>query len=293
MSAFNTYWPMDDGPGANSGVVRWRKMARLWAHDGVVRGVGGELGLVNWDQGTQEATVQLGAVWVDGFYAENPHDVRLRVPSNVGLVVARLDPGAQRVSLAWKEGPSHGPTPDPDGLWEVPLWYLWGDWADDRRPFVQPGKGLAELPPHVPRRGHFVTGPVTQVDVGGGTSPTEGHIMSVLMDSVPGWQPGRAYRVSAGIGGVYSGAAYPGNSCRVDLDAWQMDAGPVLRRQRLFGPLRIHPGSVAAGWTAFTLTNAVNCALQLWYRSDGGGTLPPLRVPAHAAHIEVQDLGTA
>ena len=43
MSQFESYWPMDEGPGANSGVLRWRKMARLWAHDGVVRGFGLEL----------------------------------------------------------------------------------------------------------------------------------------------------------------------------------------------------------------------------------------------------------
>ncbi len=287
MSAFNTYWPMDDGPGANSGVVRWRKMARLWAHDGVVRGVGGELGLVNWDQGTQEATVQLGAVWVDGFYAENPHDVRLRVPSNVGLVVARLDPGAQRVSLAWKEGPSHGPTPDPDGLWEVPLWYLWGDWADDRRPFVQPGKGLAELPPHVPRRAVYATGPDTAVDVGIG-----GAIIGTFTDWVPGWVPGRAYRVTAGIGGVNTPGPGAAPEVVCEVDAYQWDAGPVLRTQRLFGPLTLVNDAVAAGWTSFTLTNAVNCSVQLFYRG-GGGSPPPLRVPAHAAWLEVQDLGTA
>lgn len=292
MSTFETYWPMDDGPGANTGMLRWRKMARLWAHDGVVRGVGAELRPQYYDPASETWVVGTGAVWVNGFYGEATANKEIRVPGNRGLIVARLRAGA--VTLFFKPNDPN-PWQDPDGEWEVPLHWLEGDgqWFD-RRPFVQPGKGIADLPPRVPRRGFFATGPETEVLVGGGQSPTGGLIMQIFTDWALGWTPGRAYRVSAGIGGVSSGEAYPGTQTRVDLEAYLWDAGPVISRHRLFGPVRIEAAPVVmAGWTAFTLTNAQNCAIQLWYRAEGGGTQPSLRVPAHAAWMEVQDAGTA
>lgn len=287
MSQFESYWPMDEGPGANSGVLRWRKMARLWAHDGVVRGFGLELWPQYYDPASAIWVVGTGAVWVNGFYGEITANKQLSVPGNRGLVVARMDPRWSTVALAFADG-RDWPVQDPDGVWEVPLHWLPGDgtWAD-RRPFVQPGKGLAELPPHVPRRGHFVTGPPTAIDVA-----INGAIFDTWMELVPGWQAGRAYRVSAGIGGVNTpgpGAA-PETLC--ELAVYSFDLGQVVRAQRLFGPLTLVNDAVAAGWTSFTLVNAVNCHVTVTYRG-GGGSPPPLRVPAHACWLEVQDLGTA
>ena len=99
--------------------------------------------------------------------------------------------------------------------------------------------------------------------------------------------------MTAGIGGVNTpgpGAA-PNTLCEVD--AYQWDAGPVLRAQRLFGPLTLDNTSVAAGWTSFTLVNPANCLIRIVNRGGQGPTPPPMRVPAHAAWLEVQDLGTA
>ncbi len=193
MSTFDDVFPMEE---RTTFAARWRRMARQWCPSGVVRGIGDEMWPVYWDRdwggpGQGALVVGTGAVWVNGFYGEATTTKHVNVPSNVGLVVARLDPGTQNITLVWKEGPSHGPTPDPDGIWEVPLVYLWGDRWDDMRPKVPPEPELApfEIPPWVPRGGSYALDfPATAIDRPGSNAIVD----FAFLDWAPRVEAGRA-----------------------------------------------------------------------------------------------------
>ncbi len=115
MVAMDT-WPTDGAAGSVATEARWRKMARHWAPSGIAPGVGGELAPT---LAMPNLTVQSGAAWVDGHYAELPTNQVLTATAN-GLAVVRFDPAANTADLLWRDGVST-PAQSPTGTWELPI----------------------------------------------------------------------------------------------------------------------------------------------------------------------------
>jgi hypothetical protein len=157
---FDQSWPFDlDGYRAN--MSRWRRMGRLWIHNGVVQGAGSEFEWRGIDLAGQVCYVGPGVGTIEGFYGEAPGQLRVGTPGNDGMVKLRLDYGAQQVQVffeawhAWHDDPwaAHG-------VMETPLWEVWPDGrVADRRLFVSPDvvTGLETIPDWVPR-GHIFHG---------------------------------------------------------------------------------------------------------------------------------------
>ena len=147
MVAMNV-WPTDAADGSVATEARWRKMGRVWAPSGVVAGQGGELAP---SLAYPNLTVQAGAVWIDGHYAELTGSQVLTVTAN-GLVVVRFDPAANTAELLYRDGAT---TPDqnPTGTCEQPIAGITGSALTDRRgPLLSltPGAGLTQtgtIPP--------------------------------------------------------------------------------------------------------------------------------------------------
>jgi hypothetical protein len=233
---------MDTGPGAASGQDRWRAMARLWSTSGVVPAAVSPVPAepnplsVSWDGAN--AAVAPGACFVNGFYgaALSPK----QVPATVsGLVVARLDPVGQAISLVLLPGvPAGGHSQDPAGLWDVPLARLNDDgtvvdlrtWAAE--PMGPPG--LTAIPTWVPRGLlAMAEGP------GADYSPGYGYydLLVIYLGGVAGFEPGRNLRVTARVAfwmTAWKTNSYAGDHAFVDLYV-RDDVFGVRRRQHLFG----------------------------------------------------------
>jgi hypothetical protein len=106
-------WPTDGADGSVANEAKWRKMARHWEGNGIARGVGGELAPTF---AGSNVTVQPGAVWIDGHYAELTGSQVLTVTAN-GMVVVRFDPVANSAELIYRDAVTV-PTTDPVGVWE-------------------------------------------------------------------------------------------------------------------------------------------------------------------------------
>jgi hypothetical protein len=283
---FDTYFPFDDGPGANTGMARWRRMAQLWLPSGVVRGVTGELGPNFFDAGAQTFHVAPGAVWAHGFYGEAVAGKAVPIPGNDGLLVARLRPDTHDIILEWRPGARFGDElQDPNGWWDVPLYETWPDgrWADRRRLVSpEPQVGLAEIPPWVPR-GHKATfnGPDTQVDAGDGTP-----VAQMFLSWAPGWVAGRHTRVSARADP--QAGFLPGTTDRwhVDLVVVQVGGGEWARQVIVDGSAMVGPGG--AGWTSLVLPWAPDCLLQVVSFATSGRLM---RYFPNTCSIEVADVG--
>jgi hypothetical protein len=287
---FDTYFPFDAGPGANTGRARWRQMGRLWLASGVVKGVTTEMNPNFWDAAAQVFHIAPGAVWVDGFYGEATVGKAVPTPGNDGLVVARLRPDTNDIILEWRPGARIGDElQDPIGWWDVPLFEIWPDgrWADRRR-FVSPEPfvGLAEVPPWVPR-GHLWTWPApdTLVDAG------DGHgILGTYLSWTPGWVAGRHIRVSArATPQAFSLAGDPGQRWHLDLVVTQHPSGPEWARLVVVDSNAgspVLPGS--AGWTSVVLPNAPDCLIQLISFGPGGRVV---RYAPNSCFAEISDMG--
>jgi len=137
----DTYFPFDAGAGAGATEVLWRKMARVWAMNGVVKGIGNQLSATFTAPST--LTVQAGAVWVDGFYGENTGAVTFTMGSASGLLVARADPTANTVGLYWESGFS--PTQSFTNTYELPLFAVDAATLYDLRPQAGVGTEIGDL----------------------------------------------------------------------------------------------------------------------------------------------------
>lgn len=294
--AMDEFFPMAEGPGGDTRMAQWRRMASLWCPAGVVRGVGSELGLAGWAIGEQTMAVAPGACWVNGFYAENTGPYWIGCPSNVGLVVARLDLAAQTVALVFKEGPSHGPTQDPNGLWEVPLVYLWGDSAEDRRTFVPPPPPpppVADVPERTPRGTLSIQdGPDTEVVVGNGHNVIVAYPFTSAL-----FTPGRAYRFTA----YHDGSGLTANIGEGDgqdrywCELWARDN---VHGERSRVPLN-QPGRAAmqggagnAGTASVVVNDLREGAMGVISIAQAAGTML-VRLPAWSFRLEVDDAGRA
>jgi hypothetical protein len=133
-----TVWPTDQAPGNVSSEPAWRKMAKLWAPDGVA-----------WMTLNQMAPtlvagpairVDTGAVWIDGHYAENPTAATIAAVGD-GLLVVRFEPATGIAELVFRAGATV-----PTKLlatWEVPIAAIVAGALSDRRAFTPVGGELA------------------------------------------------------------------------------------------------------------------------------------------------------
>lgn len=121
-------WPTDGEDGSIATEAKWRKMGRLFAPDSVVANAGGELAL---SLAGTALTVQSGAVWIDGHYAELAGSQNLTVTAN-GLVVIRFDPAANIAELVYRDGATV-PEQNPNGIWEMVIGSVSGSVLTDSR----------------------------------------------------------------------------------------------------------------------------------------------------------------
>jgi hypothetical protein len=110
-------WPTEAGPGIVATEARWRKMGRIWASSGV-----STAGALAPSRSGTSLTIQPGAVWIDGHYAELLAAQTLTITSS-GICVARWDPATQSVELLWRDAVLT-PTVDPTGIYEFVIYQL-------------------------------------------------------------------------------------------------------------------------------------------------------------------------
>ncbi len=108
-----TVWPTDGADGSVSSEARWRKMARLWVPSGVASGLAPAL------IAGPAITVQPGAAWLDGHFAELSSVQTVPSTAN-GLLVLRFTPADNRCELLWRDGAGLSPTRT-DPTWELAL----------------------------------------------------------------------------------------------------------------------------------------------------------------------------
>ena len=282
MTVFDTYFPLDTGPGANTGQARWRKMARVWCDGGVARGVGGTDGTTSgrefgwrgwWNNQPGHCLIDAGGAWVNGFYGElgiTPYRwIGLDTPGDHGIIKARLDPVNSQVQIMFEAW--YGLHEDPDGYFEIPLWELqgFGNVIDRRRIVpIEQEFGMAEIPPWVPwgHGGSFV-GPAAQVDLVDGQG-----VFSAFLDWTGDYfEAGRDYRITAYAfpTGVPSGLGQYG----ADVVANQWPEGNEVGRRAISFDMHQAAGQGAPGWTDFTLTNTPNCQIQIITHTQNAGVM--------------------
>jgi hypothetical protein len=149
-----TVWPTDGADGSVANEARWRKMGRLFASNGVASGIANELAPT---LAFPTLTIQAGAAWVDGHYAETASAQALTATAN-GLAVVRFDPAANTAELLWRDGAST-PSQNPNGVWELALAKTVGNVLTDLRTFSSPAAPLQT----------FVIDTVVGIDVPTGT----------------------------------------------------------------------------------------------------------------------------
>jgi hypothetical protein len=132
MTIVDNYFPFDTGPGSTATAARWRLMARLYRGSGVI------YGFLNNCAATiagSVVTVQMGAVWVDGYYGEIDTPKAVTVSGN-GMVVIRMDPTARQVLVMFVANQTI-PTRNLSGIYEVPIMQVTGATGKDIRQFAQ------------------------------------------------------------------------------------------------------------------------------------------------------------
>jgi hypothetical protein len=154
LGNFDEYFPFDPGFGASANATRWRKMAKLWCSDGV---------LANWPSGAtptasqlyataisgNQTTIQPGAVFIHGYYAELLNPQTIIGLGTSGTIVARVDQVNEVCSIAYRDTVvDYGPTPASNyeqsaNTWEIPLWLVSSGSLIDLRTLVGPSAPLA------------------------------------------------------------------------------------------------------------------------------------------------------
>ena len=183
MVALNV-WPTDGADGSVATEARWRKMGRHWAPTGVVP-VGG---LLKPTLAGTTLTVQDGAAWVDGHFAELLGSQVLTVTAN-GIVVVRFDPAANTAQLVYRDGVST-PAQDPNGVYEMPIAQIVGGVLADRRPVGPTGIQVGQAG-------------WTLVPTGVWTRPIWGTAMK-MRDVGGSWLPANSTNVTVPQAGLYS-----------------------------------------------------------------------------------------
>lgn len=157
MPNFDEYFPFDPGFGASANAARWRKMANLWMADGVV---------ANYPYGALAAnrelyastptgnatTVQPGAVFIHGYYAEISTAQTIS-GLGTGTIVAQVNFNTEVVTLLYRDTVvdyGAGGFEQDANIWEIPIWGVTaGTTLLDLRNLINPAVGLrwwASLP---------------------------------------------------------------------------------------------------------------------------------------------------
>jgi hypothetical protein len=277
---FENFWPFEE-PGRQANMARWRRMGRLWIHNGVVQGVGEQFLPRAWEPHNQRFLVGTGAVTIEGFYGATENWTWVSTPGNDGSINARLDPGTQRLELRYDQN-WHSWHDDPwasHGIVETPIIEVWPDgrWAD-RRLMVSPDivQGLERIPEWVPK-GYLASwyGPGAASEIAPGA-----YVHYVWLSSAPGWVAGRHVRVSAWA----SASRASGENAWVHFRALAPDQATVIKESRLIFPWAAAP---VHGYAEFVLPSSQECLLAIQVVL-GWGTL---RFEASSCYIEVADLG--
>jgi hypothetical protein len=288
---FDNYWPFE-APPRQADMGRWRKMGRLWLHNGVFQnpaGVNysppgnGEFAFHTYEPANSRLLVDSGIAFVEGFYGGTGNWTWVSTPGNDGMVKVRLDlTGAQQLQICYENW--HGFHDDPfasHGIVETPLFEIWPDgrWAD-RRLFVSPDvvTGLETIPPWIPqgyRWGSF--GPASMVDVGPGGIAAEVNMV---------WAPANRLMRISGHARASQGDGW--------VNAWVhlrlLDNGIPVRDNPIIRPLQWYGANTPTlGWSEFVVPNAGGANFSVAVQVVGG--LGTVRFDPWSCYIEVDDLG--
>lgn len=144
---FDEFFPFDPGHGASANAARWRKMAQLWAPDGVLNNYLNELNAV---PAFPQVTVQTGAVFIHGYYAELATQQTFTVGTN-GTIVAQVNMAinSEVINLVYRDSVTdYGSNPansyeQDANIWEIPVWGVsGGNTLLDLRTRINPATGL-------------------------------------------------------------------------------------------------------------------------------------------------------
>jgi hypothetical protein len=139
VPAFDEYFPFDFGHGAPATSARWKKMARLFVPDGIVKSGGDQFASSGDDGAPGSRTAKLqatltggnvivspGAIVIHGYYAELANAVTIPV-SSTGLVIGQVDLVYEVVSLEWVAGVTdYNNLIQSETMWQIPLWLVTG-----------------------------------------------------------------------------------------------------------------------------------------------------------------------
>jgi hypothetical protein len=142
MANFDEFFPFDPGYGATANAARWRKMAQLWAADGVLANY---LNQLNATLAGSTLTVQSGAVFIHGYYAELQNNQTFTMGTN-GTLVAQVNFANEVVALVYRDTITDygaGGFEQDTNVWEIPIWGIsGGNTLLDLRNLVNPANGL-------------------------------------------------------------------------------------------------------------------------------------------------------
>ncbi len=294
--AMDEFFPMAEGPGGDTRMAQWRRMASLWCPAGVVRGVGGQLQFLAWVD-SETVAFDGGACWVNGFYGEMPpgHHTWLPTPGNNGLVVAEYDPFNQAIKWVYIQN-AHGATQDPNTWWQLPLWDIYGpDDIRDLRTFVPPPlppPPVADVPEPTPRGVWWLSNsPGTEVIA------TNGTLLDVAYPfTQPGFVSGRSFRFTA----YHDGSGATANIGQGDgqdrywCDLWVRDDIGMRYRLPMNQASRaaIQGGQGSAGTASVVMTDVRDGVVGVIELRTAAGTME-VRIPAGSCRLEIDDVGRA
>jgi hypothetical protein len=139
---FDVTFPWDKGFGTPASSSNWRKMANLWAPDGVLQGYQNQLNATFTTPNTV-ATVQTGAAFIHGYYAEVLNPQAVNVTGTSGTIVARAQLGNEVCDIYYKDQSIDYNGYEQDAAnWEIPLFLVTPAGLVDLRTLISPGAAL-------------------------------------------------------------------------------------------------------------------------------------------------------
>ena len=149
MANFDEFFPFDPGYGASANAARWRKMANLWMADGVLAnyplGAAATVSQLYATIAGTTVTVQPGAVFIHGYYAEITTSQTFTVGTN-GTIVAQVNYANEVVALVYRDTVvdyGSGGFEQDANIWEIPIWGVSGGTTLlDLRNLINPATGL-------------------------------------------------------------------------------------------------------------------------------------------------------
>lgn len=162
-----SYFPFDNGSGANVTETQWSLMAQNWLSTGVIKGILNEL-QVYADSTGMQCKVKSGQAWMKGHFYQSDAEEVLAIATasatnpRIDRVIVRVDWTANTIQLAVLQGtPAASPTPPAltqnSSRWEISLAQVYivksattiasGNITDERTmtPNTIKGLGLGEL----------------------------------------------------------------------------------------------------------------------------------------------------